>query len=117
MSVKHIKKYYEQISNDYVEMLDAFHELEDLVAQQILSQEKLDETTKVINNLKENYMRWSYMMYLLNLPNNKEKKKSYEKRFSKQLDKIPKKDRIENVLQENKASISDLKKGINNLKQ
>ena len=115
MSVKHIKEYFNQISNDYVEMLDTFHELEDLAAQEIISQEKLDETTQVINNLKENYLRWSYMIYLLNLPNKKEKRKSYEKRLSKELEKIPKKDRIENVLQENKTSIKEFKDNIRKL--
>lgn len=115
MSVKHVKKYFDQISNDYIEMLDVIHELEQAVSENIVSQEKLDETVKSVERLKDNYMRWSYMMYLLNLPNKKEKKKVYEKRMSNFLSKIPKKDRIDEVLKENKNSIKEFKDKIHSI--
>lgn len=114
MSVKHVKEYFNKISNDYLEMIEVLHELEDAVSQNIVSQEKLDETTKSVEKLKENYMRWSYMMYLLNQPNKKDKKKVYEKRMEKFLNNIPKKDRIENVLSENKEVIKNFRNKINN---
>ena len=116
MSVKHIKKYFDQIANDYTEMLDVIHELEEAVSENIISQEKLDETVKSVEKLKENYMRWSYMMYLLNMPNKKDKKKVYEKRMEKVLKSIPKKDRVDSVLLENKDCINQFKTDINNLK-
>lgn len=109
MSVKHVKKYFDQIANDYTEMLDVIHELEEAVSENIISQEKLDETVKSVEKLKENYMRWSYMMYLLNMPNKKDKKKVYEKRMEKTLKSIPKKDRIDGVLQEDKDNIKEFK--------
>lgn len=115
MSVKHIKKYFDQIANDYTEMLDVIHELEKAVSENIVSQEKLDETVKSVERLKENYMRWSYMMYLLNLPNKKDKKKVYERRMEKFLSKIPKKDRIDNILKEDRDSIQQFKEKIDEI--
>lgn len=117
MSVKHVKEYFNQISDDYVEMLDTVHELEEMVSNNIISQEKLDETIKVVEKLKDNYMRWSYMMYLLNQPNKKDKKKSYEKRMDKFLKTIPKKDRIESVLNEDKETIQSFKTSISQLEK
>lgn len=115
MSIKHVKKYFDQIATDYTEMLDVVHELEEAVSENIVSQEKLDETMKVVERLKENYMRWSYMMFLLNQPNKKDKKKSYQKRMEKELEKIPKKDRIDETLEENKTCIKQFKNEIHKM--
>ena len=115
MSVKHIKKYFDQISNDYLEMIDVIHELEKEVSEKIISQEKLDETLKNVEKLKENYMRWSYMMYLLNMPNKKEKQRVYEKRMKNVLSKIPEKDKINNVLNENRSQINTFQKTIKDI--
>lgn len=116
MSVKHVKEYFNKISNDYIEMLDVLHELEEAVSENIISQEKLDETTKSVEKLKENYLRWSYMMYLLNQPNKKDKKKVYERRMEKALKQIPDKDKTDSIIQENKNCIKSFKKEINDLR-
>lgn len=115
MSVKHIKEYYEKISNDYAEMLDVVHELEEEVSNNIISQEKLDEIVKSVEQLKDNYMRWSYMMYLLNMPNKKDKKKVYEKRLEKAMKNIPKKYSTEATLKENRENITEFRKNIHNM--
>lgn len=93
-------------------MIDVIHELEEEVSKNIISQEKLDETLKSVDKLKENYMRWSYMMYLLNLPNKKDKKKVYEKRMEKFINKIPKKDRIKQVLEENTSCLTKFRESV-----
>lgn len=115
MSVKHVKEYFDKICDDYKEMVDTVHELEEMVSNNIVSQEKLDETTKVVEKLKDNYMRWSYMMYLLNMPNKKDKKKSYEKRMDNYLKTIPKKDRAESILNENKEVLNTFKSNVRSI--
>ena len=116
MSVKHVKKYFDKISNDYVEMLDTLHELEEAVAQNIISQETLDATAKSVEQLKDNYLRWSYMIYLLNQPNKKDKQQVYQKRMSKVLKEIPENCKIENTFKENRQNINTLKADIQNIK-
>ena len=115
MSVKHVKEYFDKISNDYLEMLETVHELEEAVSQNIISQEKLDATVSSVEKMKENYLRWSYMMYLLNMPNKKDKKKVYEKRMEKVLSKIPKEHKIDSILKENRDSIDTFKEKIKEL--
>ena len=115
MSVKHIKKYFNQICNDYSEMLDVIHELEEEVSKKIISQECLDNTLKPMEKMKENYLRWSYMMYLLNLPDKKKKQPRYKKQFERVIKSIPDKDTIDGVLEENRNSIQDLRSNIESL--
>ena len=86
MSVKHIEQEYDRICNDYKEMVESLHDLEDLVSQNVVSQEKVDNIKESLEIIKANYMRWSWVMHLLNLPNNKKKQKKYNKQFSKRIE-------------------------------
>ena len=50
--------------------------------------ELLGVSRQMVSKLKENYMRISYIIYLLNMPNKKEKKKSYTKQYENKINKI-----------------------------
>lgn len=115
MSVRHVKEYFDKISSDYADMLEVIHDLEKAVSENIVSQEKLDETVKSVEKLKENYLRWSYMMYLLNQPNKKDKKKIYERRMEKVLNSIPKQHRIDSILEEDKKELKQFKHKIKSI--
>lgn len=80
-------------------MIESLHDLEDLVSQNIVSQEKVDNIKESLETIKTNYMRWSWIMHLLNLPNRKNKQKKYNKQFSKriELNNSIKSEHIENI--------------------
>ena len=86
MSIKHIEQEYDRICNDYKDMVESLHDLEELVDQNVVSQEKVDNIKQSLETIKANYMRWSWVMHLLNLPNKKEKQKKYNKQFQKRID-------------------------------
>lgn len=108
MSVKHIKKEYERICADYHEMLESIHELEELVSEKAISPERIDELKAPLETMKANYMRWSYVMHLLNMPNKKQKLDRYNKQHS-----YIKMDKTEH--EEDMEAISQFKSGINSL--
>ena len=83
MSRKHVEDYFNQITLDYHEMIETLKDMEEAVEQKMLSPDKLDQTKELVNKMKENYLRISYIMFLLNKPNKKEKEKKYNKQFSK----------------------------------
>ena len=88
MSIKDVKKYYDQITADYSEMIESLKEMEELAAQQVVNPDRVEELRKAVEPLKNNYMRISYIMFLLNMPNKKEKKERYKKQQAKFLKNI-----------------------------
>ena len=89
MSVKHIKEYYNMMADQYLEMVDNIQEYEEYAKTHVVAPEKIEELNKMLTPLKENFLTLSYVMYLLNMPNNPRKKKTYEKLKQKELNKIP----------------------------
>lgn len=89
MSVKHIKKYYEEVTNQYIEMAENLKEVEEFVLQNIVEPERLEQLKETIKPIKDNYLTLSYIMFLLNKPNKKGKEKAYNKRMKKELQNIP----------------------------
>ena len=105
MSIKDVREYYDQITADYTEMIEALKEIEELAAQQVVNPDKVEELRKAVEPIKNNYMRISYIIFLLNMPNKKEKKERYKKQQAKLLKNIEL-DQTEH--EENKKVISTL---------
>lgn len=110
MSVKHVKDYYLKIAEDYKEMRTTLDLLESVVTDSTASAalSNIENIRQQVNALKENYMRISYIVYLLNMPNKEEKKRKYIRQERKALDKIPEKDRLNGVLEEDKKVLDTL---------
>ena len=75
MAKKDVDRYYDELGKEYSELLDSLRDMEEAASNNLVSPEKLDEMQKLVDVVKNNYMRISYIMYLLNLPNRKSKKK------------------------------------------
>ena len=114
MSVKHVKDYYLKVTNDYHEMTKTLEELEKCMteSQAIQATKNIEMIRQQVSQLKENYLRLSYIMFLLNLPNKKEKQRKYVKQERKRIETIPKEHRMMGVLKENK----DILGFLNNIK-
>ena len=78
MSKKHVEDYYNQITADYTEMIENLKEMEELAAQKVVNPDKIDELRAAVEPLKNNYMTISWIMFLLNQPNKKEKIARYK---------------------------------------
>lgn len=105
MSVKAVKRYYNQICDQYREMLENIKDLEKEAAEGIIEPERVDRLKEQIAPIKQNYERWSYMMFLLNEPNRKQKKANYARRSTKILRELDSSNSLENVLAENEEAL------------
>lgn len=110
MSVKHVQDYYLKITNDYHMMNETLKEMEKAIADDNLqiAQQNLPMIKQQVAQLKENYLRISYIMFLLNMPNKKEKRARYVKREHKKIDGIPKEHQLIGILREDKQILDNL---------
>ncbi len=110
MSVKHVQEYFVKVTNDYHMMNKALEEMEKSIADSDLevAKQNLPMIKQQVAQLKENYMRISYIMFLLNMPNRKEKQARYVKREHKKIDAIPKEHQLIGVLREDRAILDSI---------
>ena len=108
MSLKHFEEYYNEISNQYVEMLNNLKEMQDLVDQGMVSPERIENLEKMIQPVKDNYMTVSYIKFLLSKPNRKEKQARHEKQMQKFLNTIDKSKTKDSILKQNKEIIDSM---------
>ena len=105
MSIKHVEEYYNQICRQYQEMLDDIKDLEKECTEGIVEPERIDRLKEQIAPIKNNYERWSYMMFLLHQPNRKSKVKRYQKQNEKLLKSLSEENSLDAVLEENNHAI------------
>lgn len=108
MSVKHIKEYYKQVTDDYLSMKQDLADIEEAAKIHQVSPEQVENMRQLIAPVKLNYETISYYMYLLNMPNKKEKQSGYQKRMKSLVDCADSRTR-EGVLKENSAALRSLR--------
>lgn len=87
MAKRHVVEYFDKVANQYKDMLNELKDFEDECNKGLVEPERFDNFKKIIEPLKNNYMTWSYVMYLLNLPNREKKVKIVKRRENK--NKVP----------------------------
>lgn len=110
MSVKHLKEYYEQVCDQYIEMKNEIKDLEEEVNKGLAKPEMMDNLKATIQPIMNNYQTLSCVMYLLNQPNKKSKLKAYERRNHKFVQEMEKKFGKKAVLDTNAQVIDKIKK-------
>ena len=65
MAVKHIKEYYEQVCEQYIQMNDELRDFQKEVENGLVEPERIENLEKLIEPLKNNYMTLSWIMFLL----------------------------------------------------
>ena len=85
MSVKSLKKEYQQVVELYHEMLENLKEMEDELTNELVSPEFVDNLKKELEPITQNYQWWSYVMFTLNEPERKSKRDKYKKANKKTL--------------------------------
>lgn len=116
MSIKHVKEYYLKVANDYITMNRTLEEMEKCISDSnsTVAVQNINIIKQQVAQLKENYLRISYIMFLLNEPNRPQKQSRYKQREVKKLNAIPKEHTLEGVLKENKKILNNLQTLINN---
>jgi hypothetical protein len=86
MAKRHIVEYFDKVSRQYSEMLSELKDFENECNNNLVEPEQFEQFKRVLEPIKNNYMVWSYVMYLLNLPNREKKVKSVKRRSKHVLD-------------------------------
>jgi len=105
MSVKAVRKYYDQICEQYQEMMENIHDLEAEAAQGMVEPERIERLKAQIAPIKQNYERWSYMIFLLNQPERKKKQPRYKAQNRRLLNSLSRGNSLEGVLEENREAL------------
>lgn len=103
MSVKHVKEYYNQVCDQYHEFLEELKDFGELCNDGMVAPEVVEQAQRMIEPLKDNWMKMNYIMWLLNKPNKKSKQDRYKKQN-------PQKDCIteKQVYEQNQKQINEL---------
>ena len=116
MSVKHVKQYYNQVCDLYHELFENLRDLQKEAEQGLISPEKLEDYKKIIEPVKTNYERWSYMIFLLNMPNKKEQQKKYKKQRKEEVEEFTKNQADTASIKESKEALEKADNFVKNIK-
>lgn len=108
MSVKAVRKYYDQICEQYCDMLENIRDFELEAQKGLIEPERVERLKEQIAPIKQNYERWSYMMFLLNQPARKSKHRRYADQNRKLLRSLDKANSIEATIAENEAAMKHI---------
>ena len=114
MSKKHVDAYYKQVCEQYMQLKKEIKDFEKECSEGMIEPEQLDNLKQNVQPLMDNYQRISYIMYLFNLPNKKDKQKSYHKVNVKKLSKLEERFSTESAIRENSKVIEEVDKLIKN---
>lgn len=105
MAYKHIKQQYDVIKEQYQDLLSELTELTKEAEEGLIDPDVLEEVKKLLEPLKINYERWTYIMFLLHKPNRDKKSSKYERQIEPLKNKLSKFNSIEQTILENSTAI------------
>ena len=108
MSVKAVNEAYNQICEQYAEMLENIKDLEKEASEGIVEPERVENLREQIEPIKRNYERWTYMMYLLHQPERKSKHARYASQNRALLKKLNSQNSIEVTIKENREALDKM---------
>ena len=108
MSKKDFDEYYSQVCEQYEELNGQIKEFEKVVQDGLVEPERLENMKKVFQPIMESYQMISWVAYLLNKPNRKEKHKNYSDMLMKKEKSLDKKYSKEGIISTNKDALSEL---------
>ena len=118
MALKQVKEYYRGIEKLYFELVSDLREMESEFKKGNISQEDLEKLMTPVQNIKDNYLRLSYIMHLFYQPNRKKKVPRYEKEEHKLVD-VFKENRVDkdSDLEDNRYALDQFKKHLEEFKK
>ena len=116
MSVKDVREYYLELEKQKADMEQNLKDFAELAEQNMFPPERLKQIKENFAPIIRNYELLSYVMYLLNRPNRKEKASKYDRQNKKVLQAIPKSATKTEVLAQNNHLLTTVKGTIKDLK-
>ena len=113
MSRKHLVKYYDDVCKQYNDFIEEIKDFEECVEKGVVSPETIENIKSMLEPLKNNWQTLNYVMYLLNMPNKKDKIDKYNRQNNGKL-KTCKTDT--EVKEENKKCIKDMQEFTNDVR-
>lgn len=77
MAIKHVAQYYYNILNQHIEFKDSLKDFDDAFSAGYITEERLNEIKEEFIKEEDNLARIQYIMYLLSIPNKKNKQNKY----------------------------------------
>lgn len=117
MAVRHVREYYKLMEQQYLDMLQNVKDFDELLKQGVVPEEVMQQAKSMLDAMKSNYDRLSYIMLLLNQPNRNKKEKNYKKSVSNELDFLVSNNATQgSVFVENEDVLKNFKKLIKGVK-
>lgn len=109
MAKKDVDKYFNQICEDYRDLLNTLKDMETEVSKGLLDPDKLVQMKEYIEPIKINWQRISYIMFLLNKPTKNKKQERYNNQNKKLLKENS---TLNDVHEENIEQINKIKQSL-----
>ena len=90
MAVKDVRNYFYTMLSQYLEEKQNLADFEKALKDGHITQEQMQEALCNVAELETNYHRLAYIMYLLDMPNRKDKKAGYVRQYRVILDELKK---------------------------
>lgn len=81
MAIKDVRQYFYTMLSQYIEEKQNLADFEEALKNGLITEEQMQEAMTTVTDLENNYYRLAYIMYLLDMPNSKDKKKIYVKQY------------------------------------
>lgn len=118
MSLKHVKRYYQQIQEQYLEMVNDTKDFDEAVKKGLIDQAQYDQAQTLLSRVKENYERLSYIIYLFYQPNRDKKVAKFDNRHKGLLEHFSDaKSSKEAILEENADMLKQFKEMVKEIKK
>ena len=117
MAIKDVKNYFYTMLCQYIEEKQNLADFEVALKDGFITEDQMQEALENVASLENNYHRLVYIMYLLDMPNRKSKKKVYVKQYQEILDELKRMGAdIDSVKEENSDALIHFKETLKALK-
>lgn len=108
MSIKRLELEYNQVLDQYHEMLENLKDIEKEFNNGLVPPEFIENLKKQIEPIKNNYEQWSYIMFLLHEPQRKSKREKYRKTIDAKIKQLNSKNSPEAKLAAGRVALEGL---------
>ena len=118
MAVKDVKEYYYKLLVQSAEMKADLEDFKKALEAGYITEDKLAEVKEQVNTIEANFERVGYIVYLLELPNKKDKAKKWKKQNSRLSNHFANcKADDQAIIDENKSALDHLRKELKKLEK